>query len=1013
VEVRVLGQLEIRSGDLLLPLGTPKQRTVLALLLARAGQYVSVDELVDEVWSEEPPASAGANVRMYAANLRRLFATYAAERLVLARRGAGYVLRLVEAELDASRFVHLVRQGRAAVAEGEPEPAVRRFAEAAALWRGHALEDVPLGWRLSAWCASLEEQRTGTIEESAEAYLSLGRYAEAVATLRAHLATRPAREPAYATLILALYRAGDVTAALDAFVDARKALAEHLGIEPGEQLQRLHRAVLNRDPRLRQAPPRPAPVTAGTITRPVPRELPPDSPTFTGREAELARLHGWLVAGGGAGVRPAGGSGTGAGRPAEGSGTGAGRPAGRGAGAGRAVVVAVHGRAGVGKSALAVRAAHLAAAGYPDGQIYVDLHGSTPGVRPRTAHEVLDRCLRALGVPAAEVPPDESDAAARWRTVTAGRRVLLLLDNATDPAQVLSALPASAGCAAIVTSRRLLATLDADAFLELDGLPDGPAAELLGRIARRTGEPAELATIAQLCEHLPLALRIAGARLAARPDLTAAELAERLRDERGRLDELGIDGYAVRGCIRVGYDGLRDSPDPVDRAAYPVFPILGLLPVPELHAVTVAALLGEPDTAGVSGALDRLVEVRLLEEASPGRYRQHDLVRLVAGECAAQALSPQQRDAAVRRALDHYLATALLADGVLRPGRGVMGGIDFTVPADLPVVSIGAPAEAVAWLDAELPSLLAAAEYAATHDDDTALFGLRLCRVLQWSLGKRADWPAELAAARIADQAAARAGGAREQAIAATLVGRAQLHLGRREQAAERLGQALEVFRGSGDRPQVMSLVCDLGQVARLSGDYPTALEYFAEALFLCRSTSAGLAEAVVLGNLGDVYIDMRHWEDARGCLEESLALRRERGDSAGETVVLPRLGYLCCQLGELGAAVAHLDDAVVRCQAIGNQVDLWYALIVRSETHLRMGRYRAALADARHAVTACRDTGWDYETAASLRQVAKALLALRRAGPAAEYQDRAAAAFGALAGRRDPALENLLAGTG
>jgi DNA-binding SARP family transcriptional activator len=980
VDVRVLGQLEIGSGDLALPLGTPKQRTVLALLLARNGQYVSVDELVDEAWSEEPPTSAGANIRTYAANLRRLFTARAGERLVLVRRGAGYVLRLVDATLDASRFAQLVRQGRAAVAQGEPEPAVRRFEEAARLWRGRALEDVPLGWRLSAWRASLEEQRTGAAEECAEAYLSLGRCTEAIAALRTHLAAHPTREPAYATLILALYRAGDVTGALDAFVDARKSLTEHLGVEPGDRLQSLHRAVRARDPGLHQAITRPAPTATVSTARPVPRELPPDSPAFTGREAELAGLRALVRAGT---ARPRG----------------------------RAVVVDVHGRAGVGKSALAVRAAHAVAADYPDGQIYVDLHGSTPGVRPRTAHEVIDRCLRGLGVPAADVPPDQSDAAARWRTLTAGRRVLLLLDNATDPAQILPALPASEGCAAIVTSRRLLATLDADGYLELDGLPDGPAAELLGRIARRTDRPAGFRAIAALCEHLPLALRIAGARLAARPELTAAELAERLRDERGRLDELGMDGYAVRGCIQVGHDGLRDSTDPVDQAAYQVFPTLGLLPVPQLHPVTVAALLGEADTARVARALDRLVEVRLLEEAPPGRYRQHDLVRLVAGECATRMLAGDERDAAGRRALDHYLATALRADAALRPGGGIMGGADFTVPDGVPAVPIDAPAEAVAWLDAELPSLLAAAEYAVTRADDAALFGLRLCRVLQWTLGKRADWSTELAAARIAELAAARAGDAPARAIAATLVGRAQLHLGRREQAAARLGQALDAFRELGDRRQVMSLVCDLGQVARLSGDYPTALEYFAEALFLSHSSPTSVAEAVVLANLGDVYIDMRNWEDARGCLEESLAIRRERGDTAGETVVLPRLGYLCCQLGRLGEAIGYLDRAIEQCQAIDNQVDLWYALVVRSETHLRLGRYRSALADARQALTVCRDTAWEYENAASLRQVAKALLALRRPGPAAGFQNRAAAAFSAVTGRRDPALENLLAG--
>ena len=961
VDVRVLGQLEIRSGDTVLPVGTPKQRTVLALLLARHGQYVSVDELVDEVWTAEPPASAGANVRTYAANLRRLFTARAGGRVELARRGTGYVLRLLDAEFDASRLTQLVDAGRAAAGRGEAQLAVRRFAQAAGLWRGPALEDVPLGWRLSAWRSALEEQRVAAVEEHAEALVALGRYPDAIAALRAHLAGQPTREPAYAALIRALYLAGDVTAALDAFVDARKALAQHLGVEPGEELQRLNQAVRVRDPRLRG----PASTVAGSW--PAPRELPADPPMFTGREAELARLRDLL----------------------------------RAPGTGRRIVVAIHGRGGVGKSPLAIRAAHEVAARYPDGQLYVDLHAATPGVRPRTAHEVLDRCLRAVGVPAAEVPPDESDAAARWRTLTAGRRLLLVLDNATDAAQVAPVLPASAGCAAIVTSRPTLPTLDADGYLELSGLPDPEAAELVNRLAGRAQAPEDLRTLADLCEHLPLALRIAGARLAVRPDLTAADLVTRLRDERGRLDELGTDGYAVRTSIRVGYDGLRDSADPVDRAAHRVFPTLGLLPVPRLHPVTVAALLGTTEPAPVARALDRLVELRLLEEAPPGRYRQHDLVRLVAGECAAEVLPEQEREAAVRRALDHYLATALRADAVLRSAD---------VPdADVPVVPIDTPADAVAWLDAELPSLLAAAELAATRTGEVAMFGLRLCRVLQWWLDKRADWASELAAARIAEQAAIRTGDARAQATAASFVGRAQLHLGRRGLAAVRLGRALAAFRELGDQYEVMSLVCDLGQLARRAGDYPTALARFAEALFICRSTPVGVPDAAVLVDLADVYIDMRNWEDARGCLEESLAGQ----PLAGGTVVLPRLGYLCCQLGRLHEARRYLDEAVLRCQAIGNQVDLWYALIVRAETHLRAGRYRPALSDARHALAVCGDRGWEYRTAASLRQIAKALLALRRPGPAADYQARADTAFTAATGRRDPALENLLAGAG
>lgn len=968
MDVRVLGPLAVRSGDTAVALGTPKQRTVLALLLARSGQFVSVDELTDEVWAADPPASAGANIRMYAANLRRLLRAHDTG-LELVRRGSGYVLGLGGRTLDATVFTQLVRQGRDALARGTAQVALDAFVRAQALWTGPALEDVPLGWRLSAWRTSLSEQRVAAVEGLAEAYLLLGRATEAVSLLRARIAADPTREPAYLLLMRSLYRDGDVTGALDVFVEARKALAEHLGIEPGAPLQELQQAILNRDPALLA----PAPAAG----RAVPRQLPPDVAVFTGRRTELAAV----------------------------------RAAVRSGGAARAPVVVVHGRGGAGKSTLAVRAAHEIAADFPDGQLYIDLRGSTPGVRPRTAHEVLDRCLRGLGIPAGDVPPDESDAAATWRTLTAGRRILLVLDNATEPGQVRPVMPAAGGCAAIVTSRRALATLDADRYVELGGLAGRQGAHLLARAARRPVDTdGAVAELVELCEHLPLALRVAGARLAARPELTVAELAARLRDERRRLDELGLDGYAVRGSIRVGYDGLRDSADPVDRAAYRLFPLLGLLPVPRLHPATVAALAGaqEEDPAR---ALERLVEVRLVEEAPGGGYRQHDLVRLVARECAAEALPAAGRTAAVHRALDHYLGTALAADAVLRPGRGT-GALGYTPDPGVPTAPVGTPADALAWLDAELPSLLAAAEFAVERTD-LAPFALRLGRVLQWSLGKRADWPTELALARLAERAAGPGGEPAERALAVTLVGRALVHLGRYDEAATRLAEALEAFRALDDVRQVTALLVDLGLVARLRADYPTALERYAEALFLSRRAPVGVAEAIVLTNLADVYIEMRNWEEARGCLEESLAIRRRHGDTAGETVVLPSLGYLCCQLGRLDEAVGYLEAAERRCAAIGNTVDRWYALTVRSETYLRLGRYRRALADARTALRLCTEVGWVYERATSLRQVAKTLLALRRTRAAAAYSDRAARAFAGYPGRRDPALEILLAGPG
>ncbi|MEJ3749584.1 AfsR/SARP family transcriptional regulator [Actinomycetes bacterium KLBMP 9797] len=597
VEFRVLGPVRLGTAGHNLPIGPRKPRAMLATLLLSANERVSLDRLTGELW-DRPPRSAVANLRTYASGLRRILSTVdAADRLVAS--SAGYLLRVEPDELDLHRFRAATDVGRSALARGDVAAAATRLREALDLWRGAPVEDVRPGPDLATRIALLQEQHLAVVEDLVAARLAVGEHAAVTADLRLLVTAHPFRERLHCQLMLALYRSGDAPAALAAYAQARAILADQLGIEPGAELATLHRAILRRAPELSTVDAVEPPAVLGAPD--APRQLPPDLVTFVGRRAELdiIRL-----------VNP---------------------PPARRAEPGGGSVVVVHGPGGIGKTTLAVRAAHLLANRYPDGQLYLDLRGGAGrGVEPVHA---LGQLLRALGVPPGGIPVDLAEAAAVFRSATAARRLLIVLDGAASADQVRPLLPAGPGCAVLVTGRRPMCTLDA-VRLRLDRLTGPEGARLLGLLtgdARVAAEPEAAARLVALCDGHPLALRIAGARLAARADWSLAVLADRLGDERARLDELCADDLAVRSSFRESYGELIDSPDLEDRAAAAAFRALALLRVPVLSGTVAAAVIGTSERRAVA-LLDRLTEANLLEAVTPDEFRCPDLLRLYAAE---------------------------------------------------------------------------------------------------------------------------------------------------------------------------------------------------------------------------------------------------------------------------------------------------------------------------------------------------------------------------------------------
>lgn len=994
MEFRLLGPMRIQAGGSAVRITAPKQRTVLAMLLARAGHVVPIRSLVTEVWDDRPPRSAVANLRTYLAQLRKLLppsADPAAERLVTSE--AGYLLRVGPGEFDLFQFEELSGHGGRALARRDLGAALDAYSRALSLWEGMAAEDVPLGPTLREVVARLTDRYLGVVEEHTEIQLALGRYPAAVGRLREVVAQYPLRERLHGQLMVALYRSGDMVGALEAFAVARRVLAEELGIDPGPDLLRLHQAVLRRDASLLAPPPPAAPEPSPAAPGPLlpgplppaagagcvqarcaggfgPRQLPLAPKVFVGRTAELARLRTVLTAAPESGAGPA--------------------------------VLALHGPGGVGKSALALRAAHAVAHHYPDGQLYVDLQGSSPGLPALSPAEALGRFLRALGVAPEGVPAAPAEAAALYQSSLAGRRVLVVLDNAVGAAQVAPLLPAGGGCAVLVTSRAALTTVDA-VPVAVGLLGEADCVRMLAALAgeaRLAAEPEAAAEIARWCGGHPLALRIAGARLAARPDWSFARFGERLRDQRGRLDELQAAGLSLRSCFEVGYGTLTG-------AAQAVFRLFGVLEVPEMGVEPVAAMAGTGHKAA-EAALDELAEARLLEPVGDGRFRVHDLLRLFAAELAAAHDPPRERARALRRALDAYLDLCRQTHDLLQPhlrgggGRRRGGGRE---PGPL----LSGPVAAARWLDTELRCLVAAAAQAARGEPDVARFVTELMPLVKSVAMKGGHWRELETLSRLAISVARREGDRATEAATLVTLGLLEWRGGQPEAARDLMSRALGLWHEVGDRESEGLALHNLGWLSMRTGDLGAALDHITASLRLLEAHGSSRL-GLVGHNLGEVLLRLGRHAEAADRFEHCLAVRRADGDLYGESITLAALGRAYGLLDQRDRALATLAEALARCRDTGNREDEWEALLARSEILLRQGDPAAAEADLVRVLELTARIGDAYGQAAGARQLARARSAM--ADPRADADARRAGElFADRALRRDPALERLLTG--
>ncbi|MEU7750015.1 BTAD domain-containing putative transcriptional regulator [Nonomuraea sp. NPDC049158] len=953
VRFRLLGPMRIQVNGSPVRITAPKQRTVLALLLARAGHVVPIRSLVTEVWDERPPRSAVANLRTYLTQLRKLLPDE--ERLVTS--DVGYLLRVGSDELDLLEFEALSARGRQALAKRDTNGAEEAFTRALALWEGTAAEDVPLGPTLREVVARLTNHYLGVVEEHADIQLALGRNELAATRLREVIRQYPLRERLHGQLMTALYRCGDVVGALDAFGAARRVLADELGIDPGPDLRLLQQAILRRDTALLAAD-RDTAAVAADDGRPRPRLLPRAPLVFVGRSAERAHLHSVLY------------------------------------GTASPPVVALHGPGGAGKSALALTVAHGVTDRYPDGQLYVDLQGSTPGLPPLRPAEVLGRFLRALGVPPGDVPAAPAEAATHYQSLLADRRVLVVLDNAVGAAQVAPLLPAGGGCAALVTSRAALTTMDAVpiAVGMLDEVESVRLLRLLAGPERVSAEAAAAAEIARSCGFHPLALRIAGARLAGRPDWSLARFGERLGDQRRRLDELQAADLRVRTCFEVGYGTLTST-------AKAIFRAFGVLEVPEA-GVELTAALADVDQTTAEAALDELTEARLLEPVGDGRFRMHDLLRLFAAELAAAHDTPRERTRAVGRALEWYLARLRRLQTLLQPHLMPAGGGENA--SDVGLADLAA---AVRWLDTDLPCLVAAAVQAAKGEQGG--FVIELTALIKAIAMKSGYWRELETTARLAIEVARRAGDRVAEAATLATLGLLEWKSGRPEAARALLQRALDLWRAVGERGEEGLALHNLGWLCMQAGDLDAALDHIGTGLLLLKTHRPNRV-GLVSHNLGEVLLRLGRHTEAVDRFEQCLTIRRADRDLYGESITLAALGRAHCLLDQRDKALAVLAEALVRCEATGNREDQWEVLLSRSEIRLRQGDPAAAVADLTRVLELTTKIGDAYGHAACVRQLARARAALGDPRAATDA-GKAAGLFADPATRCDPVLERLL----
>lgn len=950
MRVCLLGLVCARSDDGIVEVSGRKPRTLLAVLAVHAGHVVTTETLVDVLWGDNPPDSARASVHSYVSTLRKVLGDS------ILRRPSGYELTLAPDRVDLHEFSAAVASARVSAEAGRHAEAAALLETALGLWRGTALGGVDGAW-VERERDRIEQQRLSATEDRVEAKLRLGHGPQLIAELAAAVDAHPLRERPRWQLMLALYQAGRQAEALESYETARRLLDEELGVEPSPEFRAVHTQILRGEVRphsvreLKASPVEP---------RVAPQQLPPDVGDFTGREAEFELLRTRLTA------------------PTTVT---------------RVCVIAA--TPGAGKSALAVHVAHEVREHFVDGQLYVNLRG----VHATSAEpaEVLARFLRALGVPAPAIPDSLDERADQFRTLTADRRVLVVLDDAAEERHVRGLLPGGSGCAVIVTSRRRLPALAGATHVDLAVFAESEATALLrtlvgaDRVAR---EPDAAADIARLCGRLPLAVRISGARLAARPQWPLRLMADRLRESHQMLDELAVGDMEVRGSLLLSYDGLTDT----DRHALRMVGWLGTM---EFATWFVAPLL-DVTVSAADRVLERLADSYLLDTAvvdasgSP-RYQLHDLTRAFAKERADAEESAADRLASLERVVQ--CAVAMVDEATARMPRGWSSQL-ITYPDGQPAdrgTMTRLAADPVGWFDAERSVFVTLVERASELGLVTA--STSLAAALSASVFTARNqfdqwWQTHSAALRAADLAG-------DEASKASLyvgLGRLRQEQDRMDESAEYYERALEIYGRLGDTDAITMTNLELATVQRERGELGAAMRTIGEVLVALTPAHPPHVHARAAHSIGMIHVERGDFAAGLREYQTALSRYRESDNRFGEALVLRSIGIAHRGMGDLTAAATHCGSALRVMVELGDSHMLVYTVQALAKVRIRQGRgdeERAALVDGLETCSQLQD---GFGQALVLRTLGELDLAAGRLDDAEQHLQRSLRWWTALA---------------
>ena len=924
LRVKLLGPIQVLRDDVEVPLRSTRLQCVVGVLATRLGGAVSRAELVDAIWGDQPPASVENAIHVYIARLRRALEPERSHRVpatLLVWTGSGYLLRLRPDALDVHAFDTRRDQARRAQAAGDLEGALRGYDTALELWRGTPWSRVP-GPFAGAERTRLVELRLTVFEARAEILLGLGRHAELAAELPTLIASHPLREQLRALLMRALYNSGRQAEALRVFRETRKAMVAELAIEPGPELQQLHRQILAADLTLT---PRPRTEPA----EPIPRQLPADIVDFTGREQQLADLDALLDGGCSQ----------------------------------TAVISAIGGAAGVGKTTLAVHWAHRVAERFPGGQLYINLRGFDPSGSTMSPADAIRAFVDAFDVPPQRIPAGYDAQVALYRSLLATRRTLVVLDNARDAEQVRPLLPGAPGSLVVITSRDQLAGLVATqgAYpLTLDLFSAAESHEFLARrlgAERVSAQTAAADEIVTRCARLPLALAIAATRAATRRDLPLADLAAELRAAHGRLDAFDIGD--LRADVRAVFSW---SYERVSPPAARLFRLLGLHPGPDISVAAAASLAGVPRSDARS-LLGELARAQLVVEYPAGRYTQHDLLHAYAVEQTQRLEPDEQVHTATNRMLDHYLHTTHAAALCLQPERQRL-----PLPAPQPGVVLDELTDsghALSWVAAERPILLAAVDRASRAGLDA--HAMQLARSLSLFLDRGGHWHDQARILEAALHPAQRLGDQAGQADVQRNLGGAYTQLQRFDDAELQLRHSLRLF-GELDEPawQAHSHVA-LGWLCVVRGRYRDALSHAEQALVLFRAAGDERLQADALNNIGWAHAQLGDLRQALSCCQDALDRLQKLDERHGQADTWDSLGYIRHHLGQHRQAKECYQQALDLYRETGDRLGAAQTLDRLGDTHQASGDLAAARIAWKDALTILDEL--DHQDAAAVRR--------------------------------------------